>query len=106
MNEYTLLALASAAGAVVLDHLAGVRLTRRKAFWVFMAVMFGFKIVVNGYLTGRPIVLYGEQFFSGIRLGTIPAEDFFYGFGLITVAIVSWEYFIRPRTSRGKEERS
>jgi len=93
VKEYTASALLSALLAIAIDHLAGTRLVRRKAFWTFLAVMFGFKLAVNGYLTGRPIVLYGDPFYLGLRLGTIPLEDFFYGFGLITVTIVCWEHF-------------
>ena len=95
MKEYTILALAAAAGSVVLDRLLGTRLLARRRFWVAMAIMFFFKIPSNGYLTGRPIVLYDPAYFLGIRLGTIPVEDFFYGFGLITLSLVLWEYFVR-----------
>lgn len=97
MMEYTLLALLSALAAVLLDHALGTRLTRRRGFWIFLAVMGGFKLIVNGYLTGRPIVLYGDAFFTGARLVTIPLEDFFYGFGFITLTIVCWEY-LKGRT--------
>ena len=95
MKEYTILALAAAVGSVVLDRLLGTHLLARRRFWVAMAIMFFFKIPSNGYLTGRPIVLYDPAYFLGIRLGTIPVEDFFYGFGLITLSLVLWEYFVR-----------
>ncbi len=95
MKEYTILALAAAVGAVVLDRLLGTHLLVRRSFWVAMAIMFFFKIPSNGYLTGRPVVLYDPAYFLGIRLGTIPVEDFFYGFGLITLSLVLWEYFVR-----------
>jgi lycopene cyclase domain-containing protein len=56
-------------------------------------VMFGFKLIFNGYLTSRPIVLYGTGFFLGLRLGTIPLEDFMFGFSMIALSVVLWEYF-------------
>ncbi len=65
-----------------------------------MAIMMFFKIPSNGYLTGRPIVLYNPEYFLGIRLGTIPVEDFLYGFGLITITLVLWEYFVRKERNR------
>lgn len=99
--EYTMAAVAAAGAVVVLDHLLGVRVTRRRSYWIFLAVMAGFKLVVNGYLTARPIVEYGSRHFLGVRLGTIPLEDFVYGFGLITLTITLWEYFTSrsPSTS-------
>jgi lycopene cyclase domain-containing protein len=102
MKEYTVLALLSAVLAVLIDHSAGTRVTRRGEFWVFMAVMVLLKVVVNGYLTGRPIVLYGEPFFLGLRIWTIPVEDFAYGFGLITMSIVCWEFFLGGRQKAGR----
>ncbi len=65
-----------------------------------MAIMIFFKVTSNGYLTGRPIVLYNPEYFLGIRLGTIPVEDFLYGFGLITITLVLWEYFVRKERNR------
>lgn len=99
MKEYTVLAFAAALAAVLLDLALSTRILSTRRFWVTIGIMFAFKIPSNGYLTGRPIVLYDPAFFLGIRLGTIPVEDFFYGFGLITMTLVVWEYFVR------KEER-
>jgi lycopene cyclase domain-containing protein len=95
MKEYTFLAIASALAVFVLDHWLRTGVFRKKNFWIALGVMFLFKLPSNGYLTGRPIVLYNSQEFLGIRIGTIPLEDFFYGFGLITITIVLWEYFLR-----------
>jgi lycopene cyclase domain-containing protein len=95
MKEYTICAILSALVAVLLDRGLGTRLLRRGAFWIFLGAMFCFKLLVNGYLTWRPIVRYGEMYYLGVRLGTIPVEDFLYGFSLITVSVVMWEYFRR-----------
>jgi len=92
MKEYTLVAMVSVLFVVLLDRLLRTRLTGRAEFWIFIGVMFGFKLVFNGYLTWRPIVLYGEQFFLNVRLGTIPLEDFLFGFSMITLTVVLWEY--------------
>ncbi len=95
MKEYTLFAFLSAAFGLILDRLLRTRIAGGKEFWITMTVMMAFKIPSNGYLTGRPIVLYNPDFFLGIRLGSIPVEDFLYGFGLITITLVLWEYFVR-----------
>jgi lycopene cyclase domain-containing protein len=93
--EYTIAATISVGAAAALDHLLRTRILRTRRFWIFMAVMFGFKTIVNGYLTWRPIVLYGEGFSLGVRVFTIPIEDYLYGFALITASVVVWEYLRR-----------
>lgn len=104
MKEYTLLAAISVFLALTLDFALGTKLVRNKKFWVFWAVMFVLLFIVNGYLTWRPIVIYGENFFLGIRLFTIPVEDFLFGFSLITSNIVLWEYFTRKRKENNRIE--
>lgn len=93
MKEYTLLAVAGVILAVIIDMLVlKTRLLLNKKFWVFWGVMFILIFIINGYLTWRPIVLYGEGHYLGIRLFTIPVEDFLYGFALLTINIAIWEF--------------
>jgi lycopene cyclase domain-containing protein len=100
VKEYTLLALAAAGATLLIDRLLGTRILARATFWIFMAAMFGFKLLANGYLTWRPIVIYSDPFFLGIRLVTIPLEDFVYGFSLISLSVIFWEYFKSREASR------
>ena len=95
MKEYTLFAILSVFIALLLDKILRTKLFTNKKFWIFWAVMFVLIFIVNGYLTWRPIVLYGEGYYLGIRLFTIPVEDFVYGFSLITMNIALWEFFSR-----------
>lgn len=99
MKEYSLVAVMSVVLTLLVDRGLGTRITSKKLFWVYLGVMFCFKILVNGYLTWRPIVLYGDRYFSTVRLATIPIEDFMYGFSLVTLSVIFWEYF------SGKEQR-
>jgi len=93
MKEYTLLAAASVVITVFLDRGTKIRLLRRPEFYMYLFVIFLFKLLVNGYLTGRGIVIYAPRFYLGLRLGSIPLEDFFFGFSMVTVTLICWEYF-------------
>lgn len=92
MKEYTILSVISVLLAITLDFTLKTKLVKNKKFWIFWAVMFVLIFIVNGYLTWRPIVIYGENYYLGIRLFTIPVEDFLFGFSLITFNIILWEF--------------
>jgi lycopene cyclase domain-containing protein len=101
--EYTVLALVSVILVTILDFVLGTRLILNKKFWVFWSVMFVLMFIINGYLTWRPIVLYGDRFYLHIRLFTIPIEDILFGFSLFTSNVIIWEYFtarMKKRTGR------
>ena len=50
-------------------------------------------LVVNGLLTAIPVVIYNDSQNLGIRLGTIPVEDFLYCFILLSLNISLYEFF-------------
>jgi len=95
LKEYTVLTVLAALAVVWLDRQLGTRVLRKRIFWIFLLVMFGFKLLANGYLTWRPIVLYNPSHFLGFRLVTIPLEDFVYGFSIIASSVILWEYYKR-----------
>ncbi len=49
-------------------------------------------LIMNGYLTSLPIVIYNDAFNSGIRIGTIPLEDSFYCLLLLLMNITAYEF--------------
>jgi len=97
MKEYTFLSLCSVIFTFLIDRLSKVNLFRKKEFYFFIAVILGFKLLVNGYLTGTSIVMYNPKYFLGLRLGSIPLEDFLFGFSMVSLAIISWEFAKRNR---------
>jgi lycopene cyclase domain-containing protein len=99
MKEYTLLACLWVIITILLDRVSGMNVLRRKIFYLFFAIILCFKFFVNGYLTSW-IVLYNPQQFLGYRIGTIPLEDFLFGFSMVTMSIIFWEYFKEKFSSR------
>ena len=93
MKEYAILAVISVFYTLFLDWALKTDLVKRIEYYIFLAVIFGFKLLVNGYLTGSGIVLYNPHILLGIRIGTIPLEDFFFGFSMVTMTIIFWETF-------------
>lgn len=92
MKEYTVLSVLSAFLIIGFDNFSGIKVLKRKEYYIFLLFIFLFKLIVNGYLTGH-IVMYNPKFFLGIRLVTIPLEDFLFGFSMVTFSIIIWERF-------------
>ncbi|MDT5010537.1 MAG: hypothetical protein QOH57_2154 [Mycobacterium sp.] len=95
MIGYTLPAVLAAVVVVVLE-LAVWRtgLFRRAAYWLSMAIVIGFQILVDGWLTklSAPIVIYDNRHSSGLRFPfDIPVEDYLFGFALVTAVLLLWE---------------
>ncbi len=57
-------------------------------YWLYIIVctlLFG---IFNHILTSRPVVTYSSQAITGWRAGTIPIEDFFYNFSLLSFYLI------------------
>jgi lycopene cyclase domain-containing protein len=83
-------------------------LFRKPQYWISMVIVFGFQILVDGWLTklSAPIVIYDDQHTSGIRVPfDIPVEDYLFGFALVTAVLLLWER-IGPRGRDDRRETS
>jgi lycopene cyclase domain-containing protein len=73
------------------------KLVRRRAFWTAYAILFGFQLLVNGILTGLPIVRYAPATIIGPRLLYAPVEDVGFGFAVILLTLSCWVALERRR---------
>jgi lycopene cyclase domain-containing protein len=94
--SYTLLAVAGVAGAALVDQrLWRTNLLRRKAFWTAYGLMLFFQLVVNGVLTGLPVVRYDRGAIIGVRIAYAPVEDLLFGFAMIVLTLSTWVWLGR-----------
>ncbi len=61
---------------------------RSRNFWVAMGLTYLPFLIVNGVLTGLPIVWYDDAQILGLRIIRIPLEDFFYSFSMLALAVL------------------
>lgn len=102
MGEYTAWALGGSV-AIVLLELVVFRsgLFRTRHYWISMAIIVFFQFLVDGWLTklSAPIVIYNPDEFSGIRFPwDIPVEDYLFGFAMITLTMLLWDWLGRRRS--------
>ena len=90
-KEYTGLALCMLGIAIFSDLQFKTGLIQYPMFYGYLLIVTGLILVFNGYLTARPIVLYGIQYQLDIHIWTIPVEDFIYGLSLILMNTVLYQ---------------
>lgn len=95
MPDYTVSAVLGAVAVIAAEVLwLRTGLFRTRAYWISMAIVFFFQVLVDGWLTklSAPIVLYSEAEFSGIRVPwDVPVEDYLFGFALVTLVMLLWD---------------
>jgi lycopene cyclase domain-containing protein len=103
---YTVLALIGVGGAALVDQAVWrTNLLRRKAFWTAYGLMLFFQLVVNGVLTGLPVVRYDRQAITGVRIVNAPVEDLLFGFAMIVLTLSTWVWLGRQAIGDGSSTR-
>ena len=99
--SYTALAIIGMAGAVVVDLLLWrTNLLQRKAFWTTYGMVLFFQLIVNGVLTGLPVVRYDHRTIVGARIVYAPIEDLMFGFAMILLTLSTWVWLGRRDARR------
>ena len=94
MMGYTIPAVVSVIAVCALEfRVLRTGLFRTLSYWLTIAIVLGFQIPVDGWLTklSAPIVIYNEDHTSGLRFPwDIPVEDFLFGWALVTAVLLLW----------------
>ena len=97
---YTLVTFALLAPLIIwAQFIARVRWLNR-FYLAYVVTLIPFYIV-NGILTGVPVVMYNNAQNLNKRIGTIPVEDHFYLMALLLMNMAFFEYF-KKRSSNGQ----
>lgn len=93
---YTWTLLLFAAAFLVLCAVLGRGICNDARFWIAQALCLIPFLVVNGFLTGIPVVTYSPEAILGLRILTIPVEDFLY-----SVALTGGSFLVYGRLRGG-----
>jgi lycopene cyclase domain-containing protein len=100
-QEYTILALLSVTTFLLIAATWFPDLLQSRNYWAYIGLSFVAFIIFNYLLTSIPIVLYNpnaiwggtvDQIWYG-RFITIPFEDFFYNFSMLSFYLLVYRYF-------------
>jgi lycopene cyclase domain-containing protein len=92
-RTYTGIVLIAAALTLAASEVLAPKSLRSRNFWLAMAITYVPFLIANGILTGKPVVLYDDTRNLGLRVGTIPVEDFVYSFAMLLLAFVLYDLF-------------
>jgi lycopene cyclase domain-containing protein len=72
----------------IISSVFGFGILRSSRYWIYIAITLIPFFIVNYLLTSLPVVTYNPAAIFGIRITTIPVEDFFYSFSLLSFYIL------------------
>lgn len=87
-KNYTFTVMLFSAASILMLYFFDKNLFKSSNFWITLLITYLPFLIVNYFLTSIPIVSYNEIAFSTIRITTIPLEDFFYSFSMISMWIL------------------
>ncbi len=98
-QDYTILALLSCASFFIIATIFFPDILKSRNYWFYILISMIPFIIFNYLLTSIPIVTYapnaiwgGEGLWNG-RFFTIPLEDFFYNFSMLSLYLLVYLYF-------------
>ena len=93
---YTSKSLLSCGFFLILAFLLDRPLLNSKQYWLWLAVCYIPFLIFNSVLTALPVVEYNPTAIFGFRIFTIPVEDFFYNYAMLSFYLL----FYRMRRAR------
>ena len=88
---YTQIAIIAVVFAIFFDlYITKVHIIKRKVFWSSYAIIIGFQLLTNWWLTSRNIVMYDPDVIIGLRIASAPVEDLLFGFALVLGTLSNW----------------
>jgi lycopene cyclase domain-containing protein len=97
-----------AVAAVILVDVVGLRtkLLLRRAFWTSYAIVLAAQLIMNGVLTGVPVVRYERSTISGLRIAYAPVEDLLFGFAMTVLTLSTWVALGRREQALGRRKQA
>ena len=83
-RPYTFIVMLSCAFFFILAAIFSRGMLRSRLYYLYILICFIPFFIFNYILTMKPVVEYGSEAITNLRVLTIPVEDFFYNFGMLS----------------------
>jgi len=93
---YTSKALLSCGFFLAVAFLLDRPLIKSKHYWLWLAVCYLPFLIINSILTALPVVEYNPAAIFGRRIFTIPIEDFFYNYAMLSFYLLFYRMRREP----------
>ncbi len=97
MTDYLVLAISLVVVSILILVRLRTSLPNPKVLFIIGCVLLLAMLIFDTYLTKLPIVMYNNSSILGIRIGTIPIEDFSYLIAAVLLVPALFEYFRRSK---------
>jgi lycopene cyclase domain-containing protein len=87
---YTRLVLFSCGLFFLAASFLGGRMLASSHYWLYIAISYVPFLIFNHLLTAPPIVTYDPAAIWGVRIVSIPLEDFFYSFSMLSFYLLAY----------------
>lgn len=87
-REYTCVVLAFCALFFLISRIFMPELIGSRNFWLYIAISLFPFLITNYFLTSIPIVIYNPSAIWGVHVLTIPLEDFFYSYSMLSIYLI------------------
>ncbi len=84
-KEYTLVVSLLSAAVFLLGASRLRYIFTSRVYWIWITLGMGLFVVFNHFLAALPVVIYSPLAITNFRLASIPIEDFFYNYCLLTL---------------------
>jgi lycopene cyclase domain-containing protein len=93
MYSYAAMSIILLISVFVIVYYSSLSWPRKKTTLITFAILLPAMLIFNGYLTSLPIVIYNKNLILGIKIGSIPIEDFSYLIASVILVPAIFNYF-------------
>jgi len=97
MFSYSLMSAGLIVFALLVHYVLKESQPRKKALLATFVFLIFAMLIFNSYLTSLPIVLYNNNLTLGLKIGTIPVEDFSYLIAAVLLVPTIFNFFHRDK---------